>query len=206
VKGLVVVLVVLVVVALRLLARRRGQRRSSPLGALKGRLQAKRLLGDTGLVAGREIRERVRGRVFKVVTVILFAVVGAAVIIPTFHHGTTTHQRVGVVARSAALDAELQKLGTTVGLSVEVVHEPDLSAARDSLSAGRLDMVVNPPSSIVVENPISDTDTSATARYVRVVATALGAQQAFSNAGLTPTQAAAVARAKPLPVDSVQPG
>ena len=82
---------------------------------LTRRLRDRRLLGDTGLVAGREIRERVRGRVFRVVTLILFAVVAAAVVIPTIHTGTTTRQKVGVVAGSPALDAELQKLATTVG-------------------------------------------------------------------------------------------
>jgi len=156
-------------------------------------------------VAEREIRERVRGRVFRVVTLILFAVVAAAVVIPTIHTGTTTRPKVGVVAGSPALDEELQKLATTVGLPVELVREPDLSAARAALSAGYLNMVVDGSGTILVENPISDTDTSTGSRYVRTVATALGAQQAFTQARLTPEQAAAVAEAKPWPVESVHP-
>ena len=39
--------------------------------------------GDVGLVAGREIRERVRGRIFRVGTIIMLVGVGAAVVIPT---------------------------------------------------------------------------------------------------------------------------
>jgi ABC-2 type transport system permease protein len=157
-------------------------------------------------VAGREIRERLRGRVFRVVTLVLFAVVTVAVVIPTIHAGTTTRQKVGVVAGSPALDAELQKLATAVGLRVQLVREPDLSVARAALSVGNLNMVVDGGGSILVQNPISDTDTSAGARYVRAVATTLGAQQAFAQAGLTPEQAAAVAEAKPWPVESVHPG
>jgi ABC-2 type transport system permease protein len=113
---------------------------------------------------------------------------------------------VGVVAGSPALDAELKKLATAVGLRVELVREPDLSVARAALSADNLNMVVDGGGSILVENPISDTDTSAGAQYVRAVATTLGAQQAFARAGLTPEQAAAVAEAKPWPVESLHSG
>jgi ABC-2 type transport system permease protein len=197
---------VAVVLLVRFGLRRKGQGRSSQLRVFTGGLRDRRLLGDTGLVAGREIRERVRGRTFRVVTLILFAVVAAAVIIPTIHTGTTTRQRVGIVAGSPALDEELQKLATTVGLPVELVRETDLSIARAALIAGNLNMVVDSSGTILVENPVSDTDTSTGARYVRAVATTFGAQQAFARAGLTPAQTAAVAEAKPWPVESVHPG
>lgn len=205
-KALLVVLVLGVVVLVRLGARQRGRRRSSLPGGSNRGLQGAGPLGYTGLVAGREIRERLRGRVLRVVSVILFVVVAAAVIIPTIHTGTVTRNKVGVFAGSPALDAELQKLATTVGLPVELVHEADLTAARTALSDGHLDMVVDGETRILVENPISDTDTSTGARYVRAVATSIGAQQAFARARLTPEQAVAVAEAKPLPVESVRPG
>jgi len=197
---------VAVVLLVRFGLRRKGRGRSSRLAGLARGLRGGRLLGDTGLVAGREIRERLRGRLFRVVTLILFGVVTVAVVIPTIHTGTITRQKVGVVAGSPALDAELQKLATAVGLRVELVRELDLSVAHAALSADSLNMVVDGGGSILVQNPISDTDTSAGARYVRAVATTLGAQQAFDQAGLTPEQAAAVAEAKPWPVESVHPG
>jgi ABC-2 type transport system permease protein len=206
-KALPVIIAILVVVTvIRLRLRRRGRGGSSPIGPLvAARLQGWKLFGDTGLIAGREIRERVRGRVFRVVTVILFAVVAAAVVIPTIHSGTTKSRRVGVVAGSASLDAELQDLAKSVGLSVELVNEPDLSHARAALSAGRLDMVVHDSATILVTNPISVSDTSAGARYVQAVSVTLGAQRAFAQAGLTPQQAATVAQAKPLAVQSIHP-
>jgi ABC-2 type transport system permease protein len=156
-------------------------------------------------VAEREIRERLRGRLFWGVTLILFAVVGSAVVIPTIHTGTTTRSKVGIVAGSPALDGELQNLATTVGQPIQLVREPDPIAARAALSAGELSMAVDGSGTILVENPISDTDTSSGSRYVRAVATALGTRQAFARAGLTPGQAAAVAEAKPWPVESVHP-
>jgi ABC-2 type transport system permease protein len=207
VKALPVVIAALVVVALvRLGLRRRCQGSSARKGVVVARLRGRELLGDTGIVAGREIRERVRGRVFQVVTVILFGVVTAAVVIPTLHAGTTTTRRVGVVFSSAPLQAELQELAKSVGLSVALVNEPDLSQARRALNAGQVDMVVDGTRRLLVMDPISAADTSAGARYVRAVSVTLGAQHAFTRAGLTPQQAATVAKAKPLPVESIHPG
>ena len=191
---------------IRLGLRRRGRSASPPAGTAGARLRGPGLFGDTGLVAGREIRERLRGRVFRVVTIVLFVVITAAVVIPTLNAKKTTSRRVGVVAGSASLEAELRDLAKSEGLSVHLVDQPDLSQARAALSAGRLDMVVDGTGKIVVNEPIAATDTSAGARYVRAVSAALGAQRAFAQAGLTPQQAAAVARARPLPVESIQPG
>ncbi len=194
-----------VILVVRNVLRRRGRGRQPPVGEETRRRRDRRLFGDTGIVAGREIRERVRGRVFRVVTLILFAVVAAAVIIPTINTGTASRLRVGVVAGSPALDNELQKLASTVGVAAELVRESEPGDARTALNSGHLDIVVDGSGTILVENPISDGDTSAAARYVRAVSTALGVQQAFDRAGLTPEQAGAVAGASPWPVDSVHP-
>lgn len=205
-KALPIVIAALAAVTVvRLALRRKGRGKSSPIGLATGRLHGWTVLGDAGLVAGREIRERVRGRLFRGVTIVLFAVVGAAVVIPTIHSGTAKNHRVGVVAGSTSLDAELQGLAKNVGLSVDLVDEPDLSQARADLGAGRLDLVVNGTAGILVANPPSASDSSAGARYVEDVSVTLGAQQAFARAGLTPQQAATVAGAKPLPVESLHP-
>ena len=205
-KAWVLVAAAGVVLLVRIGIRRRGRRPTSAADGHRRAPHGTGILGSTGLVAAREIRERVRGRVLRVVTLILFVVVGAAVVIPTIHKGHVVHQKVGVVAGTPALDAELHKLATAVGVPIDLIHESDLGAARASLSAGELDMVVNGGDSVLVENPISDTDTSAPATYVRAVATTLGAQQAFARAALTPEQAVAVAEAKPVPIESIHPG
>jgi ABC-2 type transport system permease protein len=205
-KALPIIIVALVAVTLiRLRLRRRKRGWSSPMSRLWTRLVGWKLFGDTGLVAGREIRERLRGRVFRVVTVLLFAVVAAAVVIPTIHSATTKSRRVGVVASSPALEAQLQELAGSLGLSVELVDQPDTSQARAALSADQLDMVVDATAMILVKDPISTTDTSDWARYVRAVSVTLGAQQAYARAGLSPQQAATIAEAKPLPVESLHP-
>jgi ABC-2 type transport system permease protein len=201
-----VIAVVAVVTAFRLGRRRRAAGRPSPARIVAARLGGRVLFGDTGLVAAREIRERVRGRVFRVVTVVLFAAVAAAVVIPTIHGRSAGAHRVAVVDGSPALEAQLQSLGRNVGLAVDLVNEPDLASARAALSAGHADMVVDGAGTIVVANPVSATDSSVAARYVQAVSVTLGAQRAFARAGLTPQQAAAVAAARPLPVQSLHPG
>lgn len=206
----IVIAILAVGLAIRL-RRRRGIRGApSVLGPLLGPLVArlsrgKHPFGDTGLVAGREIRERLRGRTFRVITLILFAAVAAAVVIPAVRGGTTQARRVGVVAGSPALTAELEAVARGVGVSVELRDQPDLAQARSALHAGHLDLVVG-AETILVKDPISDTDTSAGARYVRALSVAFGAQRAYREAGLTPAQAATIAAARPLPVQSLNPG
>ncbi len=139
----VVIAAVVALTLIRVGLRRRARGRPFPTGVIPARLRSRNLLGETGLVAGREIRERMRGRLFRVVTVILFAAVAAAVVIPTIHTATTKSQTVGVVAGSTALDTELRGLAGNVGLSVTLVNESDLSHARAALSAGELAMVVD---------------------------------------------------------------
>lgn len=202
----IIIAVAAVVAVLRRRGGRRGGFRSPLVGLFRGRLRGGSLFGQTGLVAAREIRERVRGRVFKVVTLVLFGVVAAAVIIPAVQHGSNSTEKVGVVGGSRTLQVELQGLAKSVPLSVELVQEADAERARAALEAGRVSMVVDGTGVILVESPISATDTSAGARYVRAVSESLGAQLAFSRAGLTPAQAAAVVQAQPLPVDSLRPG
>ncbi|MGA8246542.1 MAG: ABC transporter permease [Nocardioides sp.] len=201
---IIILAVVGVVLFARIGLRRRGGGGSARLRARRS--GDSRMLGETGLVAGREIRERLRSRVFRGVTVVLFAAVAAAVVVPTVHRGSTARQTVGVVAGTRALDQELQKLATTLGLPMEILREPDLDAARTALDRGEVDLVVDGSGTIVVEKPISKTDTAAPSRYVRAVATALGTQRAFVRAGLTSKQASIVAGARPWPIESLHPG
>ena len=211
-KALIILGAAVIVVAIRIGLRSRsrtggGGGAASPRTAVPAlQLRGNGVLGHTGLVAGREIRERLRGRVFRIVTVIMFAAVAAAVVIPTLHSGKITSQRIGVVASSASLAAELHAIAAGTGLTVTLVSEPGLPQARAALAAGRLSLVVDGTGRLLVNQPISASDTSAGARYVREVAVALGAQRAFAQAGLTPQQVATVARARPLPVESLTPG
>ncbi|HVX21415.1 MAG TPA: ABC transporter permease [Acidimicrobiales bacterium] len=202
----IIIAVVAAVAVVRLALRRKRRSTRSTLGWFATRLRGRRLFGDMGLVAGREIRERLRSRVFRVVTIVLLVVVAAAVVIPTIHSGTTQVVKVGVVDGSASSTAVLDDLASTVGIRVHLVSEPGLPQARAALRSGQLDMVVDGTRRILVNSPVAASDTSAGARYVRDVSQTLGAQRTFAQAGLTPKQAAIVAKGRPLRIDSIKPG
>ena len=204
-KELPVVILLALGLALRLLRRRRRAGTVPPRWAVRSG-DGRGRLGPTGLVASREIRERVRGRLFRVVTAILFLVVAAAVVIPAVQHGTAKRPSIGVVAGSPALEGGLRALARSTGLTVTVVAEPSLDRARASLAAGRIDLVVEGTSRLLVDNPIASSDTSSLARLVRVISAALGERRAYARAGLTGEQATIVAGATPLAVESLHAG
>ncbi|MGH8982244.1 MAG: ABC transporter permease [Acidimicrobiales bacterium] len=195
----------LVFLVLRLRARsRRSPARRSP-ARRRARWTASRTpLGDTGLVAAREIRERLRGRVFRVVTLILLLVVGAAIVLPTLHSGSSARSRVGVVGKlTTQLHSAAVQAARRAGAPVRLVAEPSLSRARKELRAGHVVAVIDDRERLLVKTPVTTSATTTTATAVRAVASAMGIDEALQAARLSPAQAATVSRAHPLPVASL---
>ena len=163
-------------------------------------------LGNTGLVAGRELRERVRGRVFRVGTLLVLAGVAAAIVIPVVNRGQTGPERVGVVGALAdPLRAGIEADAKAVGSNLTFVPEANAGDARADLRSGRIQVAVLDAGELAVNKAIATTSTSTTARLVRDVATTLGVDEAVAAAGLSHAQAATLAGAKPLPVTSLHP-
>ena len=164
---------------------------------------------ELGLVAGRELRERLRGRMFRVGTVLMLAAVAAAIVIPTLHENHAKPQKVGVISvlmptvQPAAVAA-----ATGAGTTATVISEPDATAARDALRAGQVDVaIIGGPASLptlLVDKPLDPKSTSTTTQFVHTLALTLGEDVSFHAAGLTPDQAAQVAGTRPLPINSLQ--
>ena len=203
-NGLILLVILAVIVALRAwLRRRRGSTRSqsrAPAGLAL-------LKGDVGLVAAREVRERIRGRVFRVGTLLILVVVAAAIVIPVIISGKSRPQQVGVVgALPAPLRAAVVASARSVGTTVHFVPEADVDAAHEDLRSGRDDFVIVDGRELVVDKTIGSADTSTTAQLVRAVSENLGLAEAVESAGLSATQASELAGAKALPVTSLQSG
>ena len=201
-SGGIILAIVAVFVVLRVWLRRRGRsgqpRTRSGLGPFTG---------DVSLVAAREVRERIRGRVFRVGTLLILVVVAGAIVIPVLNRGTPRPQQIGLVgALSASLRADVVASGASVGTSVHFVSEADVAIAREALRSGRLDLAIVGGRQLMVNNPIGATDTSTTAQLVRAASKTLGVAEAVEAAKLSSAQASQLARAKPLPVTSLQPG
>jgi ABC-2 type transport system permease protein len=165
--------------------------------------------GDVALVAAREIRERLRGRIFRIGTLVILAVVAGAIVIPklTGNSGSSAPQRVGVVGPlTPGLRAAVATAGRSAGTGIHLVREPSLRAGDAGVRDGNLDLAIVNDRALLVDRAISPSDTSTTASLVPVLAQTLGIYKAFVAAGLTPGQTAEITGAKSLPVRSLQPG
>lgn len=202
----IVLVIVAGLVALRVWLRsRRG--RPARLAWPAQRAALERLTGYTGLVAAREIRQRLRGRMFRFGTLAILAVVAAAIVIPVLNSGKPHSQQVGVVgALAAPLRAAVVAGSSSIGATVRLVPEADVAAARTDLRSGRVGLAIVDAREILVSKAIGTADTSTTAQLVRAISRTLGVDEAFESAGLSAAQAARVAAARPLPVTSLQPG
>jgi ABC-2 type transport system permease protein len=206
----IILIVVAVLVGWRLWRRSRGgpSGRAALTAMTRGLSQRfGTVAGDAGLVAGREIRERIKGRVFRVGTALILLAVAAAVVIPAIRSKSTSSQSVCVVGDLPAQSRQIIVAAAgRVGTTVEFVPQPSVAAAQAAVRSGHADFCVIDGGQLLVNTAIGATDTSTTANLVRVVSVALGAQAAYQAAGLSPAQAEQLAQAKPLPVESLHPG
>jgi hypothetical protein len=149
-----------------------------------------RVLGDAGLVAQREILDRVRGRIFKVGTLLILLGVAAAIVIPKLHTSSTTPaQQVGVVGRATPGITEVIKYsGRQTQTPVQIVPQQSLAAAEAALRSGKLDLAIVDGDRIVVNQPLSGKGQSTTSGLVEVLAPELGVLHTYQSAGLSPAQ------------------
>jgi ABC-2 type transport system permease protein len=209
VRDIVPVLIVALVLRFVLLRRRRrpapAGRAPEPVGARRQPSLLERALGGTGIVAEREIRDRFRGRIFRIGTLVILIVVVAAISIPALRRSSSpATEQAGVVGTLAApLRAAATGVAPGLGITIALVAEPDLAAAQAALRSGKLAFAIVGGTRIVVDKAIGPGGTSTAAQLVRVVAKTLGDDEAVAAAGLTPAQAGELAAAKPLPVTAL---
>jgi len=220
-------LIAVVIVVRVVLFRRRRQRRIQEQGGQKpdaaqpGRPRGSRLaagrrfrrergvFGDVGIIAGREIRERVKGRLFRVGTLIILAAVAAAIVIPKLHSSNSgpTVQKVGIVGSLAPdLRHVVAKTGSRIGDSVSFTSEPSVAAAKAGLRSGRVYLAIVDGSEVLLNEPASQSSSPADPTLVQEVADLLGVVNAYRSAGLTDAQATQVSGARPVPVHTLKAG
>ncbi len=201
-KFSIVFIAIVVVVALRLAQRRRRHGAPGTAKPLSSSINS-----DVGLIVSREVRERFRGRIFRYGTLFILLVVAAAIIIPSLNSGKQKPQNVGVVGTLApALSASVTSTAKSVGAIVHFVDEANLAAARADLRSCRITVAIVDARSLIVNKPLSPSDTSARAQMIRGVAQNLGIAEAFQAAQLSPTQSETLRTAKALPITSIVPG
>jgi ABC-2 type transport system permease protein len=154
------------------------------------------------LVAGREFRQRVRGRAFRVATVLVLLGVGAAIVIPKVASGKPpAPQQVGIVGSlTGAQRAAVLRAAHDAGVDMTLHRIADRTAADHAVGSGRLDLAISDAMALIVAHTISASDTSDTASLAHSLASVLGAQAAIARAGLTPSQVTELYASRPVPI------
>lgn len=180
-----------------------------PRRRLNGRIarSTEGAFGEVGMVAMREIKERVRGRLFRVGTLFVLLIVAAAIVIPSLHKksGPTT-QTIGVFGSFSPSTRQLvRSAGSRNQDRVRIVQEPSLVATKGDLRTGKIDLAVVDSSQVLLNQPASSSSSPADPTLVQDIAQYLGVLKAYESAGLTPAQASEVDQARAVPVETLQP-
>jgi ABC-2 type transport system permease protein len=160
------------------------------------------------MVAVREIRERIRGRIFRIGTLVLLVAVAAAIVIPTLQSGGgPTTQRVGVVG-GLSLQARqfVRAAGARNQDSVTFVPQRSVEAARAALRSGRVDLAIVDADQMLLDRPAGSKSSPADPALVQDTAEYLGVRTAYRAAGLSPAQVSTLQAARPVPVHSLRSG
>jgi len=100
--------------------------------------------GAIRLIAEREIRERVSGRVTRIVTVATAILVVAGIAIPGLVKSSASSTKIGLVgSRSQALAQALERAAKAATVTVRLSHIAGLATARTLLDAGKLDVAID---------------------------------------------------------------
>ncbi|HVE95360.1 MAG TPA: hypothetical protein VNB24_10600, partial [Acidimicrobiales bacterium] len=123
------------------------------------------------LVAGREIRERLRSKVFRISTIISGVVVAALLVVPSLlSDDEPPVYDVGLVGHATpALISAIEGVGDAVGGEVRARPVESVALAERQLKSGALDVAVVDAASIVVNDPLDPNRLSGRLRLVVVV-------------------------------------
>jgi len=168
-------------------------------------------LGDVGEIAMREIKERLRGRIFRFGTLLILIVVALAIIIPKLSSkgggGGPTVQTVGVVGGlSPGSRQVVEAAAASAKDKVTFSPESSLGATKTALRSGKLDVAIIDGDQVLLYEPAALASSPADPTFVQNLAAYLGLLSAYHSARLTPAQAATVTSAAPVPVRTMKPG
>ena len=157
-----------------------------------------RRLPTVALVARREVRMRMRSRVFVGGTIVMTVLVVVGIVAASLLAGRTTPVRVGFSGGSQALERSFTATAAALGASVTVSEIADVTAGEAQVTAGTLDVLVTGSSTA----PTAVAKAAMPSNVESALSLAAEAAR-LSDAGLSP---AAVTSAMALvPVQLLQP-
>lgn len=162
-------------------------------------------LATTWLVAEREIVTRIRTRAYLITTFVLLAIVVGGGALLHFVTGSTSVQRVGFTASTAALEAPFSQIAAAAGAQVEAVAVTDVAAAEQQVRDGELDAIITgePAAFAVTVDSTLDGSLHGTLSSLRQYA---ALSQAVTDLGGDPVAVSAqVTQAAQLQINSLSP-
>ena len=133
------------------------------------------------LVARREVRMRLRSRVFVGGTIVMTLLVVVGIVVASLLAGKTTPVRVGFSDGSQALERPFTAVSASLGASVTVSDIADVTAGKAEVTAGTLDVLVTGSSTA----PTAVAKASIPSNVVSALSLAAEAAR-LSGAGLSP--------------------
>jgi ABC-2 type transport system permease protein len=109
---------------------------------------------------------------------------------------------IGTLTR--AQDAAIARAAHAAAVAANFRRIADRRAAEQAVRSGRVDLVVDHGSSVIVAKAVTADDTSDTARLARALASTLGVQNAITRAGLSAQQVHDLLSARPVPIAALQ--
>jgi ABC-2 type transport system permease protein len=157
-----------------------------------------RRLPTTFLVARREVRMRLRSRVFVGGTIVMAALVVVGIVAASLLAGKSTSVRVGFSGGSQALERSFTATAAALGADVTISDIADVTAGKAQVTAGTLDVLVTGTSTA----PTAVAKDAVPSNVESALSLAAEAER-LSDAGLSPT---AVKSAMALvPIQLLQP-
>lgn len=156
------------------------------------------------MVARREIRERLRSKVFKISTAIGALVIVGIIVLPNLKDEKRPTYDVGLVnVASPVVSGAIQASAPAVGADLNIRTISDQATARRLVRSGDLDIALIDGKEIVVKSAADPGVLSKRLRLQLAVSEATRLPVALAEAGLSPEQIAKTLTAPPLPVESL---
>lgn len=156
------------------------------------------------LVAMREIRERLRSRVFLTTTLIGAVIVCALIVIPTLRDDEIKTYDVALVkVGDPVIRAAVENSGTVANVKIRVKDYTSVDKVRADVRAGRVDIALVESRRVIVGDPPPRERLTTKARLIAAISEAARLQTALTDAGLSTEQAAKALSTEPLPVQAL---
>ena len=181
-------------------------RRSKSTRPQRGERGPTRTLTAVLEIARREITERLRGKVFRIGTLVTLLAIALAILVPKIGGSTGTPiQTVGVVGQAPPT----LKLAVAIAAAAShdratIVGEPSLVRAKRDLQNGRIALAISGSRTIIAKTTLGSRSSNLDSTFASTLAAYLGEVAAGRGVGIAPTQVARIGLAKPLPIQALE--